>query len=112
MFEEDYIMSLFKDENDNKEKYIKNKIKRRGIGYLNISEVNYLRKKNNLTELSIIKLKDCLYENIISYSDIYKSTNISRPMMSMILRGTRNCTIKQINKILEYFKDNNIKFTF
>lgn len=107
---ERYIISLLsKDDNDKKENYIKDKIKRRGVEHLSIKEVNYLRKKNNLAELKISKLRTILYENIISYSDLQKATGISRTMMSMILNGSRNCTIAQITKIYKYLKELKIK---
>ncbi len=110
MFEEKYVLSLLKDINDNKEIYIRNKIKRRGVEHLSISELNYLRKKNNLELIDIDKLKLILHENMISYSDIEKATNISRPMMCMILRGTRNCTIAQLKKIYKYLDKQHIKY--
>ena len=109
MFEEDYILSLLKDESDNKEIYIRNKIKRRGVKYLSINELNYLRKKNNLKSIEINDLKNILYENMISYSDIKKATGISRSMMCMILRGNRNCTISQLEKIINYLTSQHIK---
>ena len=109
MFEEDFILSLIKDNNDNKEEYIKNKIKRRGVKYLSINELNYLREKNNLSSINIGDLKKLLYENMISYSDIKKATGISRSMMCMILRGNRNCTISQLEKIINYLTSQHIK---
>ena len=110
MFEEKYISSLFLHDNDNKEEYIKRKIKRRGVEYLSINELNYLRKRNKLEEISIDRLKNILYENMISYSDIKSGTGISRSMMCMILRGNRNCTIKQLTKIYNYLDKLHIKY--
>lgn len=111
MLDKEYILNLIsKLPADNKLTYINKKIKYRGYEYLNLSEVNYIREKNNLETLDIRTLRDCLYNNCVSYRDIQQHTEISRAMMCMILRGTRNCSIKQINKIIKYLDEINIKF--
>lgn len=110
MLDESYVMSLLLNDGDNKEEYIKKKIKRRGLEYLSINEVNYLRQRNKLELIDISNLKNILYENMISYSDLKKETGISRSMMCMILRGSRNCTITQLKKIYKYLDKLHIKY--
>lgn len=112
MFEEEYILSLLKNcnKNDNKIQYINRKYHRYGTDKLSLCEYNYIRLLNNLPELDIQKLRNCIYENMISYTDIENHTKISRTMMCMILRGTRNSTILQIKKILKYLSNLNINF--
>lgn len=114
MFDEEYIINLLQrcDFNDTKIAYMRRKYAKYGVDKFSLSEYNYIRAKNNLEILDIYKLRDCLYQNMVSYSDIQSHTKISRAMMCMILRGTRNCTIKQIKKILKYLDNLNIKFTF
>lgn len=114
MFDNDYILSLLDkcNKNDKKIDYITRKIERHGTQYISFNEYNYLRQCNDLAILNIEKLKECLYENMISYSDLEKEIKISRPMICMILRGTRNSTLLQISKILTYLEKHNIKFTF
>ena len=116
MLEENYLLELIGQlpinliEEDKKINYIIRKIDYRGYDAINLSEINYIRNKLNLPELDINNLKDCLYNNMISYRDIRNATGISRSMMCMILRGTRNSTIKQINKVITYLKEQNIEF--
>ena len=50
VLESNYIANLLEKaytENDNKLEYIKEKIKRRGIEYITLSEYNYIRNKKN-----------------------------------------------------------------
>lgn len=111
IFDKEYIMSLVNVNTEDKRiDYIKNKIKRRGVQYLSITELNYIRGLNNLELIDIEELKNILYENMVSYSDIFKNTGISRPMMCMILRGNRNCTINQLQKIYAYLDKLHIKY--
>ncbi len=110
MFDKEHIYSLYLHDGDNKEEYIKRKVKRSGVEYLSISELNYLRSRNNLELIDIENLRKILYENMISYSDIQKATGISRSMMCMILRGNRNCTIKQLTTIYKYLDELKIKY--
>ena len=113
MLEDNEIKSLIDSikEEDNKLTYIKNKIKRKGIEYLSLNELNYIRKINNLPKIEISKLKDLLYNYYISYSDIQKQTGISRPMLCMILRENRNCTIKKLRLLLEVINKINKNIT-
>jgi hypothetical protein len=112
IFEDNYIASLFEqiyDGNDKKLEYIKQKIKRRGIEYLSLSEYNFIREKNKLPKISLVHVNDLLFDNLITYSDLYKSTGISRSMTSMILRGTRNTSIKALSKICNCISEKNVK---
>ena len=113
MLENDQLQSLVdntKIEND-KMIYIKNKIKRKGIEYLSINELNYIRELNDLPKIEIKKLKDILYNYYIPYSEINKETGISRTMLCMILRENRNCTIKKLKQLLEVINKKNDKIT-
>lgn len=115
MLEENYVLNLLEqiyNENDNKLVYIKSKIKRRKWKSLTLKEYNYIRKLNNLPEIKIEKIRNLIYEMVISYSDLNKETGISRAMLSMILRGTRNTTINSLEKICNSIKSRNKKFSF
>lgn len=107
-----YISKLLEDvydEKDNKLKYIKEKAKRRGFEHLTLGEYNYIREKNKLNLISIKNIENILFENIITYSDIHKETGISRTMLSMILRETRNTTIIALQKICKCISNKNPK---
>jgi len=115
MLEENYVLNLLEqiyNENDDKLVYIKSKIKRRTWKYLTLNEYNYIRRLNDLQEIDISKVRNMIYEMMISYTDLYKETGISRSMMSMILRGTRNTTINALNKICEVIKKRNKNFNY
>ena len=105
-----YISNLLEqiyNENDTKLVYIKEKAKRRGFEYLTLSEYNYIRSKNDLELISIKKIEKILFETVITFSDINKETGISRTMLSMILRETRNTTINALQKICNTISNKN-----
>lgn len=115
MLEENYILNLLEqvyDDKNNKLVYIKSKIKRRKWKSLTLNEYNYIRKLNGLPELDMMKVRNIIYEMVISYTDLYKETGISRTMMSMILRGTRNTTINALDKICNSISKRNKNFNF
>ena len=112
VLEDNYIVSLLEtcyNENDTKLVYIKEKLKRRGVEYLTIMEYNYIRKKNDLPLISIKNIEKLLFETVITYTDINKATGISRPMLSMILRETRNTTVSALRKICNCISKKNPK---
>ena len=112
VLEDNYIVSLLEtcyNENDTKLVYIKEKLKRRGVEYLTIMEYNYIRKKNDLPLISIKNIEKLLFETVITYTDINKATGISRPMLSMILRETRNTTVLALRKICNCISKKNPK---
>ena len=112
VLEDNYIVSLLEtcyNENDSKLVYIKEKLKRRGVEYLTIMEYNYIRKKNDLPQISIQNIEKLLFETVITYTDINKATGISRPMLSMILRETRNTTVLALRKICNCISSKNPK---
>ena len=113
MLEEQDVKSLLKSikKTDSKLSYIEAKIERKGIDHLSISELNYIRELNKLPKLSITKLRDLLYENYISYSDVKRETNISRSMLCMILRENRNCTIAKLKLIMNMINNRNNNIT-
>ena len=106
VLETNYISNLLEqcyDENDTKLVYIK----RRGFEHLTLSEYNYIRSKNNLPMISIKNIERILYETVITFSEINKETGISRTMLSMILRETRNTTIQALIKICNAISNKN-----
>lgn len=110
VLETNYISNLLEqvyDENDPKLVYIKQKAKRRGFEHLTLSEYNYIRSKNNLQMISIKNIERILYETVITFSEINKETGISRTMLSMILRETRNTTIQALIKICNAISNKN-----
>lgn len=112
VLEDNYIISLLEtvyDENDSKLVYVKEKLKRRGVEYLTLMEYNYIRKKNDLPQISIQNIEKLLFETVITYTDINKATGISRPMLSMILRETRNTTVSALRKICNCISSKNPK---
>jgi hypothetical protein len=112
VLEDNYIISLLEtvyDENDSKLVYVKEKLKRRGVEYLTLMEYNYIRKKNDLPQISIQNIEKLLFETVITYTDINKATGISRPMLSMILRETRNTTVLALRKICNCISSKNPK---
>ncbi|MBP5407738.1 MAG: hypothetical protein J6Y42_01200 [Bacilli bacterium] len=113
MLDDNDIKSLIDsiEKDDNKLTYIKNKIERKGIEYLSLAELNYIRELNDLPKIEISKLKDLLYNYYISYSDIQKETGISRTMLCMVLRENRNCTIKKLKQLLEVINKINKNIT-
>ena len=110
VLDSNYISNLLEkcyDESDSKLVYIKGKAKRRGFEHLTLSEYNYIRSKNNLQMISIKNIERILYETVITFSEINKETGISRTMLSMILRETRNTTIQALNKICNAISNKN-----
>ena len=110
VLDSNYISNLLEqcyDENDTKLVYIKGKAKRRGFEHLTLSEYNYIRSKNNLPTISIKNIERILYETVITFSEINKETGISRTMLSMILRETRNTTIQALTKICNAISNKN-----
>lgn len=105
-----YISSLLETiytEEDNKLVYIKDKAKRRGFEHITLSEYNYIREKNKLEKISIKNIEKILFETVITFSDINKETGISRTMLSMILRETRNTSINALRKICNSISNKN-----
>ena len=105
-----YISNLLEqvyNEKDPKLVYMKEKAKRRGFKYLTLSEYNYIHSKNNLPKISIKNIEKILYETVITFSEINKETGISRTMLSMILRETRNTTIQALIKICNAISNKN-----
>ena len=110
VLDSDYISNLLEqvyNEKDPKLVYVKEKAKRRGFKYLTLSEYNYIRSKNNLPKISIKNVEKILYETVITFSEINKETGISRTMLSMILRETRNTTIQALIKICNAISNKN-----
>lgn len=110
ILDSNYISNLLEkvyNEEDTKLVYIKAKAKRRGFDHLTLSEYNYIRTKNELDNISIKNVERILFETVITFSDINRETGISRTMLSMILRETRNTTISALRKICHCISNKN-----
>lgn len=91
-------------EQDNRLKYISNKIKKHGYLWISSSEYNYLlyvTGRGNI-KYDITKLKDILKANNIGYTSIIKNIGIPKATLSKMLNGERNTKLAAINA---FFKD-------
>lgn len=91
-------------EQDNRLKYISNKIKKHGYLWISTSEYNYLlyvTGRGNI-KYDITKLKDILKANNIGYTSIIKNIGIPKATLSKMLNGERNTKLAAINA---FFKD-------
>ena len=91
---------------DNRLKYISNKIKKHGYLWISISEYNYLlyiTGRGNI-RYDVIKLKDILKTNNIGYTSIIKNIGIPKATLSKMLNGERNAKLASLNA---FFRDVN-----
>lgn len=89
---------------DNRLKYISNKIKKYGYLWISTSEYNYLlyvTGRGNI-KYDITKLKDILKANNIGYTSIIKNIGIPKATLSKMLNGERNTKLAALNA---FFKD-------
>jgi hypothetical protein len=89
---------------DNRLKYISNKIKKYGYLWISTSEYNYLlyvTGRGNI-RYNITKLKDILKANSIGYTSIIKNIGIPKATLSKMLNGERNTKLAALNA---FFKD-------
>ena len=89
---------------DNRLKYIANKIKKHGYLWLSVSEYNYLlyiTGRGNI-RYNVTKLKNILKDNNIGYTSIIKNIGIPKATLSKMLNGERNTKLVALNA---FFKD-------
>ena len=109
MFDEKEIKNLLKNlENseDDKIKYINNKIKKHDYLYINILELNYLYQINNINKFyDITMLKNFLHSNNIGYTAIIKNVGIPKATLSKLLNKDRNVKLSKLNNLFEKLND-------
>ena len=108
MFIEEEVKALYDkitDEDfvsDSKLRYLKNKINKYGLLYINISELNYLYAKNDKKIMYDLQLlKNLLHNNGIGYTSIIKKIGIPKSTLSKLLNGDRNVKLLQLNILFD-----------
>ena len=108
MFIEEEVKTLYDkitDEDfvsDSKLRYIKNKINKYGLLYINISELNYLYAKNGKKIMYDLQLlKNLLHNNGIGYTSIIKKIGIPKSTLSKLLNSDRNVKLLQLNILFD-----------
>ena len=76
---------------DSKLRYLKNKINKYGLLYINVSELNYLYAKNGKKIMYDLQLlKNLLHNKGIGYTSIIKKIGIPKATLSKLLNSDRN----------------------
>ena len=108
MFIEEEVKALYDkitDEDfvsDSKLRYLKNKINKYGLLYINVSELNYLYAKNGKKIMYDLQLlKNLLHNNGIGYTSIIKKIGISKSTLSKLLNSNRNVKLLQLNILFD-----------
>ena len=108
MFIEEEVKTLYDkitDEDfvsDSKLRYLKNKINKYGLLYINISELNYLYAKNGKKIMYDLQLlKNLLHNNGIGYTSIIKKIGIPKATLSKLLNSDRNVKLLQLNILFD-----------
>ena len=108
MFIEEEVKTLYDkitDEDfvsDSKLRYLKNKINKYGLLYINISELNYLYAKNCKKIMYDLQLlKNLLHNNGIGYTSIIKKIGIPKSTLSKLLNSDRNVKLLQLNILFD-----------
>ena len=108
MFIEEEVKTLYDkitDEefaSDSKLRYLKNKINKYGLLYINISELNYLYAKNGKKIMYDLQLlKNLLHNNGIGYTSIIKKIGIPKSTLSKLLNSDRNVKLLQLNILFD-----------
>ena len=108
MFIEEEVKTLYDkitDEDfvsDSKLRYLKNKINKYGLLYINVSELNYLYAKNGKKIMYDLQLlKNLLHNNYIGYTSIIKKIGIPKSTLSKLLNGDRNVKLLQLNILFD-----------
>ena len=104
MFIEEEVKTLYDkitDEefaSDSKLRYLKNKINKYGLLYINVSELNYLYAKNGKKIMYDLQLlKNLLHNEGIGYTSIIKKIGIPKATLSKLLNSDRNVKLLQLN---------------
>lgn len=108
MFKEDDVKKLydkFTEEqisSDSKLRYISNKIKKHGLLYINISELNYLCYLTATSyRYDVTKLKSVFKNKDIGYTSIIKNIGIPKSTLSKLFNSDRNVKLLQLNSLFE-----------
>ena len=108
MFIEEEVKTLYDkitDEefaSDSKLRYLKNKINKYGLLYINVSELNYLYAKNGKKiEYDLQLLKNLLHNKGIGYTSIIKKIGIPKSTLSKLLNSDRNVKLLQLNILFD-----------
>ena len=108
MFIEEEVKALYDkitDEDfvsDSKLRYLKNKINKYGLLYINVSELNYLYAKNGKKIIYDLQLlKNLLHNNGIGYTSIIKKIGIPKSTLSKLLNSDRNVKLLQLNILFD-----------
>ena len=108
MFIEEEVKTLYDkitDEDfvsDSKLRYLKNKINKYGLLYINVSELNYLYAKNGKKIMYDLQLlKNLLHNNGIGYTSIIKKIGIPKSTLSKLLNSDRNVKLLQLNVLFD-----------
>ena len=87
---------------DSKLRYLKNKINKYGLLYINVSELNYLYAKNGKKIIYDLQLlKNLLHNNGIGYTSIIKKIGIPKATLSKLLNNDRNVKLLQLNILFD-----------
>lgn len=108
MFIEEEVKTLYDkitDEefaSDFKLRYLKNKINKYGLLYINVSELNYLYAKNGKKIMYDLQLlKNLLHNKGIGYTSIIKKIGIPKATLSKLLNSDRNVKLLQLNILFD-----------
>lgn len=108
MFIEEEVKTLYEkitDEDfasDSKLRYLKNKINKYGLLYINVSELNYLYAKNGKKIMYDLQLlKNLLHNKGIGYTSIIKKIGIPKATLSKLLNSDRNVKLLQLNILFD-----------
>ena len=87
---------------DSKLRYLKNKINKYGLLYINVSELNYLYAKNGKKVIYDLQLlKNLLHNNGIGYTSIIRKIGIPKATLSKLLNNDRNVKLLQLNILFD-----------
>jgi len=112
MFEDkeviDMLSKFSEDEND-RLKYINNKVKKYEPLRISLSELNYLyyRVDGTMNYYNINNLKELLRSKGIGYTSIIKNLGIAKSTLSKLLTGDRNVRLDYLN---DFIKSLNAKY--
>lgn len=108
MFIEEEVKTLYDKitdedfESDSKLRYLKNKINKYGLLYINVSELNYLYAKNGKKIMYDLQLlKNLLHNKGIGYTSIIKKIGIPKATLSKLLNSDRNVKLLQLNILFD-----------
>lgn len=108
MFIEEEVKTLYDkitDEDfvsDSKLRYLKNKINKYGLLYINVSELNYLYAKNGKKIMYDLQLlKNLLHNKGIGYTSIIRKIGIPKATLSKLLNSDRNVKLLQLNILFD-----------